>query len=78
MSRSRKKNPFHGITSLKSEKEDKRNANRAERRVNNQILQSTGDGDSLKVTNEVSNVATMDKDGKFRFDPKEFPKLVRK
>ena len=47
MSRSRKKNPIHGITTSDSEKEDKRIANRKERRINKQLLDSTNDDTKL-------------------------------
>ncbi len=78
MSRSRRKTPACGNTTAVSEKDDKRYAHRAERRVNHQFLATTGDGDALKATRAVSNPWSMDKDGKQRFDPQRFPELMRK
>ena len=78
MSRSKKKNPFCGHTTAKSEKEDKRIANRKDRRVNKEILKTDQDDSKLKSTNETSNVWSMDKDGKQRFDPERNPKEMRK
>jgi hypothetical protein len=78
MTRSRRKTPACGITTAVSEKDDKRYAHRAERRLNHQILATTEDGDSLKATRAVSNPWSMDKDGKQRFDPRRFPELMRK
>lgn len=78
MSRSRRKKPFHGITTSASEKEDKNDANRRERRVNRQILHATGEGDRLRLTREISNPWCMSKDGKIRFDSAQYPELMRK
>jgi len=78
MSRSKKKNPFSGITTATTEKQDKRITNRAERRMNKQIIQTTQDENKLKHKKEVSNTWNMDKDGKVRFDPDKSPKLMRK
>ena len=78
MSRSRRKTPACGITTAASEKDDKRYAQRAERRINHQLLATSGDGDSLKATRAVSDPWSMDKDGKQRFDPQRFPELMRK
>jgi hypothetical protein len=78
MSRSTKKNPFTGITTALSEKQDKREANRKERRINREILDQTKDETKLKATREVSNVWSFGKDGKQRIDPKENPRALRK
>ena len=78
MSRSRKKNPFVGMTTAKSEKLEKRLANRRERRVNKSLLALTNDGTRLRAKREVSDVWSMSKDGKQRFDPQKYPKLMRK
>ncbi len=78
MSRSLKKTPVAGITTATSEKQDKRLANRLERRKNKQLLEMTEDDTSLLLKREVSNVWVMDKDGKIRFDPIKYPKLLRK
>jgi NCAIR mutase (PurE)-related protein len=77
MSRSRKKEPFSGITTAKSEKEDKRIFNRIFRRQNKQIL-STSSEEKLKEVKEVINPWNMDKDGKTRFDPDKHPDEMRK
>lgn len=78
MSRSKKKNPYRAITSATSEKEDKRKANRKDRRVNKIILTQAQDDTKLRPKREISNVWCMDKDGKFRFNPAEAPKAMRK
>jgi hypothetical protein len=78
MSRSRRKLPFTGITTAVSEKEDKRCANRKERRVNRTILHTTGDDTRLRHKRDVGNPWLFAKDGKSRFDPKSSPELVRK
>jgi hypothetical protein len=77
MSRSRRKHPICGFQA-DSEKESKQNANRAERRINRQILNKSEDADVLKKTKEVSDPWNMAKDGKIRFDPDEDPKSLRK
>lgn len=70
MSRSRKKIPITGITSAKTEKNNKRKANRKFRRVTKIQIRK---GDSQLVTiKEVSNVWSFDKDGKqFLQNPKK-------
>nr|WP_319495185.1 hypothetical protein [uncultured Desulfobacter sp.] len=78
MSRSQKKNPFCGNNKATSEKQDKRIANRIDRRVNKEILNQTQDEGKLLPKKSTSNKWTMDKDGKHRFDPDEFPKGMRK
>ena len=76
MSRSYKKTPVTGITTACSEKQDKRIANRLERRKNKQILKLTEDDICLLKKREVSNDWCMDKDGKMRFDPIKNVKLL--
>jgi hypothetical protein len=62
MSRSRKKTPIHGITTARSEKQDKRHANRALRA---RARSSMAHGDEVApALREVSDVWCMDKDGK--------------
>ena len=78
MSRSNKKSPVIGMTTASSEKEDKRIANRSERRINKTILFKTIDGTALKSKREVSNVYEFGKDGKQRIDPNKYPKELRK
>lgn len=78
MSRSRKKTPVSGITTARSEKQDKRLANRRLRRATNAKLASGADSSLLPVANDVGNVWCFDKDGKRRFDPDKHPRLMRK
>lgn len=78
MSRSRKKRPFSGITTAKSEKQEKQLANRRVRRVNKSLLAFTNDETQLQLIREVSDVWCMSKDGKQRFDPETYPELMRK
>ena len=75
MSRSKRKTPVCGWTSAESEKEDKRTANRVFRRINKVRLRV--DKEPL-VVRETSNVFMWSKDGKQLFDPKKFPKGMRK
>lgn len=76
MSRSYKHTPVHGITGARSEKWDKRKANRKLRHRVKEVLVLAPD--VLPVLREVSNVWTMNKDGKFWFDPERWPKYLRK
>ena len=78
MSNSFRKSPFIGITTARSEKQDKRHANRRLRRINKVRLAITHDGATLCEQRSVSDVWAMDKDGKVRFDPQQLPKLLRK
>ena len=80
MSRSKRKTPIHGMTCARSEKQDKRFANRALRRIVKVRLHTRVDLDavSLPVMREVYNVWSMAKDGKRRFDPKTWPEGMRK
>ncbi len=77
MSRSRRKTPIAGVATSDSEKDDKRKANRRERRVNRILLRTRGE-EALKDRRAVSNVWSFAKDGKIRFDPKKEPGLLRK
>ena len=78
MSRSRKKNPISGITTSRSEKDEKRIINRALRRKTRTMLKEIDDpdGDFHLPSNpdEYMNVWTMSKDGKKRHDKVEAPK----
>jgi len=78
MARSKRRTPVVGITTAVSEKEDKRIANRAERRINKALLSGDDDERTLKPKREVSNVWGFCKDGKQRIDPKKYPKAMRK
>ncbi len=75
MSRSKKKTKIHGITTAKSEKENKRDANRKLRRI---VKQKVNSGKTeLPELREVSNVWSFDKDGK-RYNPEMTEKELRK
>lgn len=78
MSRSRKKTPVHGMTMAASEQQDKRRYNRRFRRVCKQTLHVNPLCKVLPHLREYSNPWSMDKDGKVRFDPAEYPELMRK
>ncbi len=75
MSNSYKKNPIIGAASIKSEKEDKQDANRKFRRiVKSQIKVNNFD---FPLIREVSNVWCFEKDGKHFLD-KEKQKALKK
>lgn len=79
MSRSRRSFPACGITTARSEKEDRRIHNRRFRHHVKQALKSFDpEADVLLVLREVSNAWDMAKDGKIVFDPKKYPKYMRK
>jgi len=63
MSRSYRHTPIFGITTAKTEKQDKRLANRRWRRICRYVLRS-GDSERLPLQREVSNVWSFAKDGK--------------
>jgi hypothetical protein len=68
MSRSIKKTPVFGITSAKSEKQDKQRAHGAERAHARTALESASDLDGLMLTTRKeahSNVYDFAKDGKY-------------
>lgn len=75
MSRSVKKTPKKGVTGAKSEKDDKREANRKLRRTNKVKLKA-GNAEPKSIK-EVSNVWGFEKDGK-QFLAKPSPKDLRK
>lgn len=79
MSRSRRKHPFCGVVkNADSEKQDKRHYNRRFRHASEQAINADPSGESLPVLREHSDPWGMDKDGKIRFDPVKYPKLMRK
>jgi hypothetical protein len=78
MARSRKKTPISGITTARSEKQDKRLANRKVRRAVKQALAGSGDVDVLPHRRELTNPWTMAKDGKAWFNADRFPEVLRK
>lgn len=75
MSRSSKKTPKKGITSADSEKDNKRQANRTQRRVT-KIKIKKGEIE-LPDIKELSNVWSFNKDGK-RYLKNPTPKDMRK
>lgn len=78
MSRSRRKTPICGIASADSEKEDKQTYNRRYRRAFKKQLHINPFAEVFPHLKEYSNPWCMGKDGKTWFDPKEYPKLMRK
>lgn len=78
MSRSRKKTPIGGIAVGRSEKQEKRLANRKARRHVRVALATDSDRDVLPHLREISNVWSMAKDGKHYFDPHRYAKEMRK
>jgi hypothetical protein len=78
MSRSRRKTPICGNTTAESEKKDKTLSQRALRRRINQQIPLMHEDDVVPTMKEVRNASCMDKDGKHRFNPSQFPALMRK
>ncbi len=79
MSQSRKKTPVTGNTTARSEKQDKRIANRRMRAIVRTMINSGAGDEMLPVSKHAaSNVWSHDKDGKHRFDPKKHPRMMRK
>jgi hypothetical protein len=80
MGKSIKKNPFSGMTKSKTNKKDKRIANKQFRMEIKQKLKHMYDPEAevFPEKEEISNVYNFTKDGKFRFNPKVYPKLMRK
>jgi hypothetical protein len=81
VSRSIKHSPISGITKCRSEKTDKRIANRKLRAKARSIMNRNTDPDGLVVpvlSREVLDQWCMGKDGKRYYDPLRFPELMRK
>ncbi len=78
MSRSRKHNPFRGITTAESEKSDKRLANRTLRHHNKILVNKAGEDALPLKMNQVMTTWHMSKDGKTHFDPRKEPKNMWK
>lgn len=79
MSRSYKKTPICGLTTAKSDKEDKRLANRLFRRASRNRIKSNRE--LFYRLREVCNVWDFAKDGKIYYDKeavKRYPKVLRK
>jgi len=75
MSRSFKKNPYGGITTARSEKRDKRIANRRLRTVTHILMKEITEGANIEHVpdiKEVSNVRDFDKDGKIFYSDEKF------
>lgn len=77
MSRSYRKTPKMGIAGH-TEKWDKQKAHRKFRRQEKMYLEDDDSTEIPLTLREVSDLWGMSKDGKFRFDPKQYPKLMRK
>jgi len=76
MSRSRRHTPVTGITKSESDKRDKVLAHRRQRRrVRTAMASGREDVATRRKAGDVWSVA---KDGKSRFDPTQFPKLMHK
>lgn len=75
MSRSRKKTKIHGITTARSEKKNKQQANRIYRRIVKERLKLPES--ELPEIRAISNVWDFDKDGK-KYDSEIDEKLMRK
>ena len=69
---------MQGITTAKSEKQDKRVYNRRLRHLSKQIMNKYAEPEILPHVRECSDLWNMSKDGKMRFDPKQYPKGMRK
>ena len=78
MARSRKKTPICGITTARSEKQDKRLANRKVRRAVKQVLATSVEPEVLPHRRELTSPWTMAKDGKRWFDADRSPEELRK
>ena len=76
MSRSRRKTPVMGITKAESDTRDKVLAHRRQRRqVRTALASGVAEVIARRKAGDVWSVA---KDGKSRFDPTQFPKLMHK
>lgn len=77
MSRSRKKSPYMGVTLVESDRVSKAAANRALRLALKQAIAMDPETPP-PVIGQVMNRWNMAKEGKYRFDPRSFPKGMRK
>lgn len=78
MARSRRRSPFRGLTTARSEKEEKLTCHRKERRKVAVLLISRPDAELWPVKRDFGDPWRMAKDGRLRFDPRESPELSRK
>jgi hypothetical protein len=75
MSRSRRKTPITGITTSESDTRDKVLAHRRQRR---RVRTALASGVAEVITRrKAGDVWSFAKDGKQRFDPRRWPKLMR-
>ena len=76
MSRSRRHTPIAGVTKSKSDTRDKVLAHRRQRR---RVRTALASGVAEVITRrKAGDVWSFAKDGKSRFDPTQFPKLMHK
>jgi hypothetical protein len=78
MSRSYKHTNISGITTSKSEKQEKRKFNRRFRHIADRKLKNEMEDYIEPDKNEIDDIWSFSKDGKWRFDPKKYPKGMRK
>jgi hypothetical protein len=78
MSRSKRKHPIAGMCASASERREKREANRNIRKLVRITLAQRPEADVLPHKRAVSDVWSLPKDGKGRFDARKYPKLMRK
>ena len=76
MSRSRRTTPVTGMTMAESDKRDKVRAHRRQRRRVRMAL--AGGHQAVATRRKAGDVWVFAKDGKQRFDPRRWPKLMRK
>jgi hypothetical protein len=77
MSRSRRKSPVSGVAPSPSEKEWKQHSSRSQRRGETVALASAGEDDP-DLPSKRAQDHWGPKDGKYRFDPAQQPKRMRK
>lgn len=78
MARSRRRSPFCGLTTARSEKDEKLACHRKERHRVAVLLVSRPDVELWPLKREFGDPWWMAKDGRLRFDPRESPELARK
>ena len=77
MSRSRRKSPVSGVTLSETEKEWKQHSSRMQRRGESVAVAAAGQDDPDLPSKRAQN-HWGPKEGKYRFDPQEQPKRMRK
>ena len=78
MSRSRKKTPITGNCKCRSERRDKQEWHSRFRSAVKQVLAADPIAEIYPHEDDIGNVWSMAKDGKRPFNPKEYPKGMRK